>query len=379
VWGRGTVLPCRVSFSRRPDSGDELDTPLEICPTPRRSTVPHVLAAALLALLFLVPAQAASSAAAAVEWTSPTKADRTEFRIVPGKPLVLTLTAKASKPVEALSIEPVRGLPPGATIATDTQGGTARAVFRWKPTEEGDFTLQFVARAGAGVSTPVRTYVISVHEKVDYPQSYGLTNAKTGHWATVVRPVAVRSKPSESGRVVARLGVLTPEETQNLVLVLNGIDMSENQTWYRVRLPILPNNSTGWVPKRALGELTRIDTHLVIDRARLTATLKRKGVTVFTARIGIGESHWPTPRGQFYIRSRLTNFGSAVYGPLAFGTSARSAVLTDWPGGGFVGIHGTNQPEILPGQVSHGCIRLRNPDILRLARLMKVGTPVTIR
>ena len=66
-------------------------------------------------------------------------------------------------------------------------------------------------------------------------------------------------------------------------------------------------------------------------------------------------------------------------GPLAFGTSARSAVLTDWPEGGFVGIHGTNEPGLIPGRVSHGCIRLRNRDILRLARLMPVGTPVTIR
>ena len=68
-----------------------------------------------------------------------------------------------------------------------------------------------------------------------------------------------------------------------------------------------------------------------------------------------------------------------VYGPIAFGTSARSAVLTDWPGGGFVGVHGTNEPQLIPGRVSHGCIRLRNPDILHLARLLPVGTPVTIR
>ena len=46
--------------------------------------------------------------------------------------------------------------------------------------------------------------------------------------------------------------------------------------------------------------------------------------------------------------------------------------------GGFVGIHGTDRPELLPGRVSHGCIRMRNPDILRLGRLMPVGTPVTI-
>jgi lipoprotein-anchoring transpeptidase ErfK/SrfK len=122
-----------------------------------------------------------------------------------------------------------------------------------------------------------------------------------------------------------------------------------------------------------------VNTHLYIDRGKFTATLKRDGVTVFTARIGVGLPYWPTPPGEFYIRSKLAGFDSPVYGPIAFGTSARSAVLTDWPGGGFVGVHGTNTPQILPGQVSHGCIRLRNEDILRLAKLMRVGTPVTIR
>jgi lipoprotein-anchoring transpeptidase ErfK/SrfK len=38
-----------------------------------------------------------------------------------------------------------------------------------------------------------------------------------------------------------------------------------------------------------------------------------------------------------------------------------------------------NEPQILPGRVSHGCIRLRNGAILRLARLMPLGTPVPIR
>jgi len=67
-----------------------------------------------------------------------------------------------------------------------------------------------------------------------------------------------------------------------------------------------------------------------------------------------------------------------TYGPLAFGTSARSATLTDWPAGGFVGIHGTNQPSLIPGRISHGCIRLRNADILRLDRLMSPETPLWI-
>jgi lipoprotein-anchoring transpeptidase ErfK/SrfK len=78
------------------------------------------------------------------------------------------------------------------------------------------------------------------------------------------------------------------------------------------------------------------------------------------------------------VRDRLTGFSSPIYGPLAFGTNARSPTLTDWPGGGVVGIHGTNQPSLIPGRVSHGCVRLTNAAILKLGKLMLVGTPVTI-
>jgi lipoprotein-anchoring transpeptidase ErfK/SrfK len=66
------------------------------------------------------------------------------------------------------------------------------------------------------------------------------------------------------------------------------------------------------------------------------------------------------------------------YGPRAFGTSACSG-LSDWPGGGVIGIHGTNQPYLIPGWPSHGCIRVANRPIRRLARLMPIGTPVRIR
>jgi lipoprotein-anchoring transpeptidase ErfK/SrfK len=61
-----------------------------------------------------------------------------------------------------------------------------------------------------------------------------------------------------------------------------------------------------------------------------------------------------------------------------FGTSARSAHLTDWPDGGFIGIHGTDQPQLIPGRVSHGCIHMRNADIVALGRLMPIGTPLVI-
>jgi hypothetical protein len=197
-------------------------------------------------------------------------------------------------------------------------------------------------------------------------------------WAPVVRRTQARRGPSTSVPVVATVETRTPEDTANIVLVLG--DRSTHGThWVHVRLAVLPNNTTGWLPRSALGGYQFVHTHLFVDLERLTATLLSDGRTVFRARVGVGQKQWPTPQGSFYVREKLSNFASPFYGPFAFGTSARSSVLTDWPSGGFVGIHGTNEPELVPGQVSHGCIRLRNPDIVRLNRLMPVGTPVTIR
>jgi lipoprotein-anchoring transpeptidase ErfK/SrfK len=206
-----------------------------------------------------------------------------------------------------------------------------------------------------------------------------LSEPSLSRWAPVLRPAAVRRGAGRDASVIAPLETSTPEGTTNIVLVLPGVREADGRLWVRVRLPILPNNSTGWVPREALGGYGAVQTRLVVDRERFTATLFRRGREIFSAPIGIGEPRWPTPTGEFYIRNKLTDFDDQFYGPVAFGTSARSSVLTDWPAGGFIGIHGTNRPELLPGRVSHGCIRLRNQDILRLARLMPIGTPLTVR
>jgi L,D-transpeptidase catalytic domain len=196
-------------------------------------------------------------------------------------------------------------------------------------------------------------------------------------FAPVAHAGVARSSPEPTASPVAQLGLETPEGTTNIVLVI-GEQSRPDGLWLRVRVPVLPNDRTGWVPRSLLGGYRFIHTHLVVDRARFTATLYRDGRKIFFARVGVGKPSSPTPAGRFYIRDRLRGFGDPFYGPVAFGTSARSAVLTDWPGGGFVGIHGTNEPGLIPGRISHGCIRLRNADILRLSRLMPIGTPLTI-
>jgi lipoprotein-anchoring transpeptidase ErfK/SrfK len=118
---------------------------------------------------------------------------------------------------------------------------------------------------------------------------------------------------------------------------------------------------------------------LVVERGRLRATLYRSGRRIWRSPIGVGKASTPTPAGHFWIREkfRVANPGGA-YGPRAFGTSDYS-LLSDWPGGGVIGIHGTNEPYLIPGRPSHGCIRVPNHAISRLYRLMPVGTPMRVR
>ena len=196
-------------------------------------------------------------------------------------------------------------------------------------------------------------------------------------FAPVLREVEARSGPTATSPPLATLTTETPEGTTNIVLVL-GDATRANRLWVHVRMPVLPNNQTAWVPRRFLGGYEFVHTRLVVDREHFTATLLYDGRVVFRSPVGVGKPESPTPGGDFYIRDKLSGFGDPFYGPVAYGTSARSPVLTDWPGGGFVGIHGTNEPALIPGRISHGCIRMRNSDILRLSRLMPVGTPLTI-
>jgi lipoprotein-anchoring transpeptidase ErfK/SrfK len=198
-------------------------------------------------------------------------------------------------------------------------------------------------------------------------------------WAHVRTATVARSAPRRGAAVAARVAERTPEGTDTVVPVTGRREDAGGRLWLRVTLPVLPNGTRGWVPRRALGGYRISRDKLVIDLAAQRLTLLRRGKVALRAPVGVGQARWPTPRGHFIVRNRLERFASPTYGPVAFGTSARSATLTDWPSGGFIGIHGTDQPGILPGRVSHGCIRLRNPAILRLARLMPVGTPVEIR
>jgi lipoprotein-anchoring transpeptidase ErfK/SrfK len=112
-----------------------------------------------------------------------------------------------------------------------------------------------------------------------------------------------------------------------------------------------------------------------------TLTVYKGGKEFMRESVGIGQDRYPTPTGTFFARE-LARPGNprGSYGPWAFGLSGYSNVLTKFgTGDGQIGIHGTNQPAKLGTKVSHGCIRMRNVAITKLAQTLPQGVPVDIR
>jgi hypothetical protein len=334
---------------------------------------------ALSAALFVcvLGAPGSSPASGGVLWQGETPEHKTAFVAAIGKELRIPF--EATGPLgSSVRIFASSRLPAGARLER-VSDAPARTFLRWRPSKKqaGDYMFFFGADAGDATAPPLGVYV-HVGRRATRTFPISSVNGRSYN-ATLLRSVNARARPSPSARIVVRLSTVTPEHVPHVVYLIGGAIDRDGRYWLRVQLPVLPNGSSGWIPRDVVDRFRSVDTHLVIDRGRLRATLLRHGRPIFRSIVGVGLPQWPTPAGRFYIRERLTGFTDPIYGVIAFGTNGRSAVLTDWPGGGFIGVHGTNNPGILPGRVSHGCVRMPNASISRLDRLMRIGTPVTIK
>jgi L,D-transpeptidase catalytic domain len=235
-------------------------------------------------------------------------------------------------------------------------------------------SVLLLAPAGAGAAG----YTIASEAGPPAGAVTTLSNLHTlSRWAYPIAGALVHRSPSVASPAVGRLRFMTVDGQAELYLALRAASAGQ-RTWILVSVPGRPNGLTGWVPASALGELHVAREYLRVNRETLRAALFRRGRVIWSAPIGVGRPSLPTPTGDFYVTEKLRAVGAPMYGPYAIGTSAYSPTLTDWPGGGVVGIHGTDQPQLVPGRPSHGCIRLRNADITKLWSLIEVGTPIEV-
>jgi lipoprotein-anchoring transpeptidase ErfK/SrfK len=85
------------------------------------------------------------------------------------------------------------------------------------------------------------------------------------------------------------------------------------------------------------------------------------------------EPAWAPPASIKRENPRLPNVipGGSPHNPMGVAAMTLS-------GGGQYAIHGTNQPGLIGGFVSHGCIRMYNADITDLFGRVGVGTTVVV-
>ena len=106
---------------------------------------------------------------------------------------------------------------------------------------------------------------------------------------------------------------------------------------------------------------------IVVSLKRKQLSLLRENKEIKKYNIAVGKKETPTSPGYFTIINKVPDPGG-VYGAFWMGLSKP-----------HYGIHGTNNPASIGKEVSLGCIRMHNKDILELSKMVTVGTSVIIQ
>lgn len=200
--------------------------------------------------------------------------------------------------------------------------------------------------------------------------------------ARIVAPTVARSA-ADGGKVVRRLKTTAKwDHGPNQLLVLESTTDSSRHEWIRVLLPERPNGASAWI-RSDYTQLHRTPYRVQIDLAKRTVSLQRDGRTVASWGAVVGAPSTPTPTGRFAISEIVRQPDpSGFIGPWALHLTAFSNVLDNFGGGpGRVAIHGRSGASLndpLRTARSHGCIRISNRAVRRLAKSLEPGVPVEI-
>ncbi len=176
-----------------------------------------------------------------------------------------------------------------------------------------------------------------------------------------------------------RTGAIRLEQGRSMFGAVRLIGLGTSDGWVRVGVPIRPNGTAGWV-KASDVRLQRNFAHIQIELSSNTMRVYDGDRISIETKIAAGTGGTPTPTGLFFVKELVPQPNpNGALGPFAFGLSGFSTVLSSFANGeGTIGIHGTNAPNKIGGDVSHGCIRVTNSNVLTMTKIVPLGTPVEI-
>ena len=277
--------------------------------------------------------------------------------------------------------EPVATSAPGAVVATTPSGnvGAENTEVGGTPTSQGAVIGSIIDTPPEALSIPTTAPAGLANDYKPAPtdRSLVLTAAVPSvdifDSSTATTPKSQMANPIASG--------------SPLTFLVDGL----TSTRYKVLLPIRPNGSTGWVNAAQVTVLAH-QYKVTVELSAHEIIVTNADQVILQEKIGVGKTTTPTPGGRYFIKElirpcysdgkggKCVQNDNGPYGPFAYGLSGFSPVLDDYNGGkGEIGIHGTDHPELIGTDVSHGCIRMANDSIRKLAAILPLGTPVIVQ
>ncbi|MDO9355212.1 MAG: L,D-transpeptidase, partial [Solirubrobacteraceae bacterium] len=132
-----------------------------------------------------------------------------------------------------------------------------------------------------------------------------------------------------------------------------------------------------------LAQLTTTPYRIEVSRAAKTLRLVKGGVNVRTIKVVVGAASTPTPAGSFAVADKLElKSKGAFLGSWVLPLTGYSDVLQKFDGGiGQIALHGRGGASLkvpVGTAASHGCVRIENKNIARIAATVPTGTPVNV-
>ena len=139
-----------------------------------------------------------------------------------------------------------------------------------------------------------------------------------------------------------------------------------------------------WIRRTPRRPLTTTRLLVVVDISERRVHVRLGGRPLMSASVAVGAPGSPSPIAKTSVWRRIpvtrrSGLDKGSYGPVVVALRLwQDRPSPGMPNGGVMAFHGGGE-QAIGRALSGGCFRMRNVDVLRLARHVRAGTPVIIQ
>jgi lipoprotein-anchoring transpeptidase ErfK/SrfK len=266
----------------------------------------------------------------------------------------------------------------GVSVPPDevTQSSTAQRTFTAKSSAIKPQTKSKIIKKNVAKATTRRTYTLKSSGIKSQSQSKiikkNVAKATTPRASTLkpqTQPQTIKKNIAKATNLPTQTRLVAQVETQNPVA-----NSWPKTLWSEASAQQIPSN-----------RLADAKTQVVVDLSDRRTYVYAADQVIASYPIAVGKKGWETPTGSFQVihmrhypiwRHPITGkvFEAGTDSPLG------DRWIGFWSDGrNEIGFHGTPDIDLVGTAVSHGCLRMRNPDVRLLYEQVSLGTKVLVR